>query len=141
MHVLLLLALAAPLGLAGLDHQLDFRDLHRVPVAVGDLVLEIAQAVAVAAGLGLVLVFEGFSQPVPVMGVAGALGAVGHDDVSVTVRLFTGRPVRMLDDLHQPVGMGILAQVMPVDVLVIVTVRHTPMLPAGPCSDQAAAGQ
>jgi hypothetical protein len=31
----------------GLDRQLDFRDFHRVPVAVRDLVFEITKAVTV----------------------------------------------------------------------------------------------
>jgi hypothetical protein len=89
------------LGPARLDAELDFRDFHGVPVAVRDLVLEIAQAVPMTPRLGGVLVLEGFFQAMPVVGGAvGALGLVGHDDVGVTVRLFTGAAVRMLDDLH-----------------------------------------
>jgi hypothetical protein len=47
----------------------------------------------------------------------------------------------VLDDLHQPVGMRILAEVMAVDVLVIVAVRHRPMLPVDRRAGQTAAGQ
>jgi hypothetical protein len=79
-----------------------------------------------------VLVLEGFSQFVAVVGTGpGALRPVGHDDVRVTVRVFAGTTVRMLDDLHQPVDMRSLAEVMPVNVLFIVLVWYGPMLPAG----------
>jgi hypothetical protein len=115
-----------------LDHQLDFGDFHRVPVAVGDLVLEIAQAMAVLHRLRCVIVLEGLAQPMPVVGSrVSTLGPVGHDDVRVTVRLFTGSAVRVLDNLHQPVDMRILAEVMAMQVLLTVPVRHRPMLPVG----------
>lgn len=137
-----LLSVAAPRRLAGLDHQLDFRDFNRMSVAVGGLVLEIPQTVPVAPRFGLMLVLKWFSQPVPVMGaVAGPLGVVGHDDVRVTVRLFTGAAVCMLDDLHQPVSMRIRPKIMPVDVFVIVPVRHRPILQVDGRSGQAAARQ
>jgi hypothetical protein len=98
-------------------------------VPVGDLMLEIAQVVSVPWSLRRVVVLEGLSQPMPVVGASvGALGAVGHDDVRVTVGLFTGPAVRMLDDLHQAVDMRIRAKLVPVDVFVIVPVRHRPML-------------
>ncbi len=38
-------------------------------------------------------------------GAVGTLRPVGHDDVGVTVRLLTGRPVGMLDHLDQPMDM------------------------------------
>ena len=130
------------LRLAWLDDQLDFCDFHRVPVAVGDFVLEITQAVSVPRGLRRVVVLEGLSQPVPVVGAAvGALGPVGHDDVRVTVGLVTGPAVRMLDHLDQPVDMGIRTKIVPVNVLVIVPVRHRPMLPVEGRSDETAAGE
>jgi len=89
-----------------------------------------------------VLVLEGFFQSMPMVGGAvGALGPVGHDDVRVTMRVFTVRPVRVLDDLHQPVGMRIRAEIVMVDVLVIVPVRHGPMLQVDGRSGQAASGE
>jgi hypothetical protein len=100
-------------------------------VAVRDLVLEVAQAVTVPSRLRRMLMLEGFLQSMPVVGggrAVGALRPVGHDDVGVTVRLFTGRPVGMLDHLDQPVDMRIRAKIMAVNVLVIVPVRHRPML-------------
>jgi hypothetical protein len=85
---------------------------------------------------------ERFVQSMPVVGATvGTLGPVRHDDVRVTVRLFTGRPVRMLDDLHQPVDMRIRAKIMTVNVLVIVPVGHSPMLPVDAGSGQTATGQ
>ena len=111
-------------------------------MAVGDLVLEIAEPVSVAWSLRWVVVFEGFLQPVSVVSATiGALGPVGHDDVRVTVRVFTVRPMRVLDHLDEPVGMRIRAEIMPVDVLVIVPVRHRPMLPAEGRSGQTAPGE
>ena len=124
-----------------LDHQLDLRDFHRVPVAVGHLVLEIAQSMPVASSFGRVLMFEGFFQPMPVLGTCGALGPVGHDDVCVTVRLVTGSTVRVLDDLHEAVDMQVVAVIMAMDVLVFVPVRHSPMLPVDVRSGEAAADQ
>lgn len=110
-------------------------------MAVRGLVLEIAQTVPVPSRRR-VLMLEGFFQSMPVVRIAvGALGPVRHDDVRVTVRLFTGRPVRMLDDLHQPVDMRIRAKIMMVNVLVIVPVGHSPMLPVDAGSGQTAAGQ
>src|SRR5260370_689372 len=92
--------------------------------------LEIPQAVSVPWSLRRVVVLEGFLQPMPVVGATvGALGPVGHDDVRVTVGLVTAPAVRMLDHLDQPVDMRIRAKIMPVDVLVIVPVRHRAMLP------------
>ena len=97
---------------------------------VRDLMLEIAQAVPVALRLGRVLVLERNSKPMPVISTGvGALRRVGHDDVRVTVRRFTRRPMCVLDDLDQAVDMRILTEVMAMDVLVIVPVRHRPMLP------------
>lgn len=126
--------------LAGLDDQLDLRDFHRVPVAVRDLVLEVAKPMSVPWSLRWVVVLEGFPQPVSVVSPAiDALGPVGHDDVGVTVRVFTVRPVRVLDHLDEPVRMRIRAEIMSVDVLVIVPVRHRPMLRE--CSAQPAAGE
>ena len=88
------------------------------------------------------VVLERFLQPVPVVSPAiGALGPVGHDDVGVTVRVFTVRPVRVLDHLDEPVRMRIRPEIMSVDVLVIVPVRHRPMLPAGRRRAQPAAGE
>jgi hypothetical protein len=85
---------------------------------------------------------ERFFQSMPVAGATvGPLRPVGHDDVRVTVRLLTGRPVRMLDHLDQAVEMRFLAKIMTMDVLVIVAVAHRPMLPVGVRSGQAAAGQ
>lgn len=72
---------------------------------------------------------------------AGALRPVGHDDVRVTVRLITVCSVGVLDHLDEPVGMGILTKIMAVAVLVVVPVRHRPMLPADRRSGQAASGQ
>ena len=100
-------------------------------MAVGDLVLEIAQAVTVPSRLRRMLMLEGFLQSMPVVGggrADGALRPVGHDDVGMTVRVFTGRPVGMLDHLDQPVDMRIRSKIMAVNVLVIVPVRHRPML-------------
>ena len=111
-------------------------------MAVRDLVLEIAQAVTVPSGRGRMLMLEGFLQPVSVVcATIGALGPVGHDDVRVTVRVFTVRPMRVLDHLDEPVGMRIRAEIMPMDVLVIVPVRHRPMLPAEGRSGQTAPGE
>lgn len=108
-------------------------------MAVGGLVLEIAEPMTVPGRLRRVLMLEGFFQSMSMVCVTvGRLGAVGHDDVGMTVRRFTGRSVRMLDDLHQPVDMRIRAKIMAVNVLVIVLVRHRPMLRR---SGQAATGQ
>jgi hypothetical protein len=49
--------------------------------------------------------------------------------------------VRVLDHLDEPVGMRVLAEVMAMDVLVIVPVCHRPMLPVDRRSGQPAAGQ
>lgn len=74
--------------------------------------------------------FKRFFQPMPVAGAAvGAFRPVGHDDVGVTVRIVIRPAVRVLDHFDQPVDMRIRAKIMPVDVLVIVPVRHRPMLP------------
>jgi hypothetical protein len=104
--------------------------------------LEIPQAVSVPWSLRRVIVLEGFLQPVSVVGTAvGALGPVGHDDVRVTVGLVARPAVGMLDHLDQPVDMRIRPKIVPVNVLVIVPVRHRPMLPVEGRSDQAAAGE
>ncbi len=107
-------------------------------MAISDLVLKIAEAVAMPPRPRGVIVLKRLAQPMPVVRCAvGTLGPVGHDDVRVTVRLLTGGTVGVLDDLHEAVDMRILAEVMAVDVLVIVPVRHRPrLLRAG----QAAAG-
>ena len=76
-----------------------------MPVAVGELVLEIAQAMAVLPRLRGVIMRERLFQPVPVVIAISARRSVGHDDMRVSVRLFTGRPVRVLDDLHQAVDV------------------------------------
>jgi hypothetical protein len=47
----------------------------------------------------------------------------------------------MLDHLDEAVDMRIRAEIMAVDVLVIVPVGHRPMLPVEGRSDQAAAGE
>jgi hypothetical protein len=47
----------------------------------------------------------------------------------------------VLDDLHQAVDMRILAEVMAVEVLVIVPVRHRPMLPVDVRCRQTLAGE
>ena len=99
-------------------------------MAVGDLVLKIAQAMAVPPGLRGVIVLEGFAQPMSVVRPPiSTLGLVGHDDVRMTMRLLPGGTVCVLDDLHQAVDVRILAEVVAVDVLLIVPVRHRPMLP------------
>ena len=101
-----------------------------MPVAIGQLVLQIAQAMAVAPGLRGVIVLEGLAQPMPVVRPpVSTLGPVRHDDVRVIVQLLPGGTVRVRDDLHQAVDMRIIAEVMAVKVLVIVPVRHRPMLP------------
>ena len=85
---------------------------------------------------------EGLREPMPmVASPVRTLGRVGHDDVGVTVRLLPGGTMRVLDNLHQPVDMRILAEVMAVEVLVVVPVRHRPMLPVDVRCGQAAAGQ
>ena len=72
---------------------------------------------------------ERFLQPVPVIRTSiGALGAVRHDDVGVTVTVVTVRSMRVLDHLDEPVDMRIRAEVMTVNVFVVVAVRHRPML-------------
>jgi hypothetical protein len=110
-------------------------------VTVGDLVLEIAEWVTVPLRLRRVIVLEGFLQPMPVIGAAiGALGPVGHDDVGVTVTVVTVRAMRVLDHLDQPVDVRIRAKVMTVNVLVIVPVRHRPMLIRRSALSQTAAG-
>ena len=130
------------LRLAWLDHQLDLRDFDRVPVAVGDLMLEIAEPMAVPGRLRRMLMLERFTQPMPVVCVTiGPLGPVGHDDVGVTVGVFTMRSMRVLDHLDEPVDMRIRTKIVAVNVLVIVPVRHRPMLQGDARSGQAAAGQ
>jgi hypothetical protein len=118
--------------LVRLDHELDFRDLDWVPVAVRDLMLEVTQPVAMPLALFRMLMLEGFFQSMPVAGAASrALGPVGHDDVRVTVRVLavrTVRTVRMLDHLDKPMDMRIGVKVMAVNVFVVVPVRHSPML-------------
>jgi hypothetical protein len=49
--------------------------------------------------------------------------------------------MRMLDHLDEPVDMRIRAKIMMVNVLVIVPVGHSPMLPVDAGSGQTAAGQ
>lgn len=97
-------------------------------MAIRDLVLEIPKSMPVASRLGPVIVLKRFFQPVSVVAAVSARGSVSHDDVRVSMRLFTGSTVRVLDDLHEAVSMGILAEVMAMEVLVIVPVRHRPML-------------
>jgi hypothetical protein len=88
-----------------------------------------------------VIVLEGFLQPVAMARVAtGTLGPVGHDDVGMSVTVFAMGPVGMLDHLDEPMDMGIGAKVMTVKVLLVVPVRHGPMLALDPLSGQAAAG-
>jgi hypothetical protein len=124
-----------------LDHELDLRDLDRMPVAVGDLVLEIPEPMSVPWGLRRVVVLEGLLQTVSVVcATIGALGPVGHDDVRVSVWVFTVRPMRVLDHLDEPMGMRIRAKVMTVNVLVSVPVRHRPMLIRRSAISQTAAG-
>ena len=111
-------------------------------MAVGDLVLKIAQAMAVPPGLRGVIVLEGFAQPMSVVRPPiSTLGLVGHDDVRMTMRLLPGGTVCVLDDLHQAVDVRILAEVVAVDVLLIVPVRHRPMLPVAVRRGQRAADQ
>ena len=74
-------------------------------------------------------------------GTAGALRPVGHDDVRVTVGVFTMCPMRVLDHLHEPVDMRIRTKIVAVNVLVIVPVRHRPMLQVDGRSGQPASGQ
>ena len=113
-----------------------------MPVAIGQLVLQIAQAMAVAPGLRGVIVLEGLAQPMPVVRPpVSTLGPVRHDDVRVIVQLLPGGTVRVRDDLHQAVDMRIIAEVMAVEVLVIVRVRHRPMLPVAVRCGQTVAGQ
>ena len=110
-------------------------------MAVCYLVLEIAQAVMVTSRLYRVLMLERFFQSMPVgCGAVGTLRPVGHDDVGVTVRLFTVCPVGMLDHLDEPVHMRIRTKIMAVNVFVIVSVRHRPMLQVDGRSGQAASG-
>lgn len=111
-------------------------------MAVGDLMLEIAEPVAVPGRLRRVVVLKGFPQPMSMVCVTvGPLGPVGHDDVGVTVGVLTMCPMRVLDHLDEPVDMRIRTKIVAVNVLVIVPVRHRPMLQGGARSDQAAAGQ
>jgi hypothetical protein len=115
-----------------------------MPVAVRDLVLEIAQAVPVPSRLRRMLMLEWFFESMPVVGGDGAVGAlrpVGHDDVGVTVRLFTMRPVRVLDHFDEPVDMRVRTEFVAVNILVIVPVRHRPMLQVDGRSGQPASGQ
>ena len=75
-------------------------------MAVGDLVLKIAEAMAVPPRLRGVIVLEGLAQPMSVVRPPlSTLGLVGHDDVGVTMRLLPGGTVCVLDDLHQAVNM------------------------------------
>ena len=98
-------------------------------MAVGDLVFEITKRVTVSLRLRWVVVLERFSQPVPVVGAAiGARGPVRHDDVGVAVAVVAVRPMRVLDHLDEPMDMRIRAEIMTVNVFVIVAVRHRPML-------------
>ncbi len=98
-------------------------------MSVGDLMLQIPEPVTVPWSLGRVVVLEGFLQSVSmVRATIGALGPVRHDDVRVTVTIVTVRPMRMLDHLDEPMDMRIRAKIMTVNVLVIVPVRHRPML-------------
>ncbi len=97
-------------------------------MAVGDLVLQITERVAMACRLRFVVVLERFLQPVSMRATIGPLGPVRHDDMRVTVAVVTVRPMRMLDDLDEPMDMRIRAEVMTVNVLVVVPVRHRPML-------------
>ena len=109
---------------------------------VGHLVLEIAQAMPVPPRLRGVIVLEGFAQPMSVVRPPiSTLGLVGHDDVRMTMRLLPGGTVCVLDDLHQAVDVRILAEVVAVDVLLIVPVRHRPMLPVAVRRGQTVAGQ
>jgi hypothetical protein len=126
------------LGPAWLDDQLDLGDFHRVPVGICDLVLEIAQAVPMTPRLGRMVVLEGFFEAMPVAGAVGALRPVGHDDVGVTVRLLSRAAVRVLDHFDEPVDVRILAEVMAMDVFVVVPVRHRPMLPVDRRAETAA---
>ncbi len=110
-------------------------------MAVGDFVLEITQRVTVPWRLRWVVVLERLLQPVPVVcPTICALGPVGHDDVRVTVTVVTVRPMRVLDHLDEPVDMRILAKVVTVNVLVVVPVRHRPMLIRRSALSQTAAG-
>ena len=109
---------------------------------VGDLVLEIAEPMAVLGRLRRVVVLKGFLQPMSMVCITvGPLGPVGHDDVGVTVGVFTMCSMRVLDHLNEPVDMRIHTKIVAVNVLVIVPVRHRPMLQGDARSGQAAAGQ
>jgi hypothetical protein len=88
-----------------------------------------------------VVVLEGLLQSVAmVCATIGALRPVGHDDVGVTVTIVTVGAMGVLDHLDEPMDMRVLAKVMTVNVLVIVPVRHRPMLIRRSALSQTAAG-
>ena len=84
---------------------------------------------------------EGRLEPVAMLRwLPGALRGGGHDDVRVIVAIIAMRAVRVLDDFDQtvPVRRGI--EVVPVEVLVIVAMRHAAIL-GGRASLTAGAGR
>jgi hypothetical protein len=104
--------------------------------------LEIAEAVPVPSRFRRMLMLKGFFQSMAVIGGAvGALRPVGHDDMRVIMRVFTVCPVGMFDHLDEPVNVRIRTKIVAMNVLVIVPVRHRPMLQVEGRSGQAASGQ
>jgi len=92
-------------------------------VAIGLVVLDVAQRMPMRCAAGRVVVVEGRLQPVAVVALlACRFGWRRHDDVAVALGAVGA--MRVLDDLQQPVPVRFRIMVMTVLVLVIVPMRH-----------------
>lgn len=104
-----------------------------MPVAITFFVLDLPKLVTVPRILRGMVVLEGCLQPMPVRRcLTGALGGCGHDDVRMAVAIVAVSPVGMLDHLDEAVPVGRRVEGVTVEVLVIVAVRHPPILGGGP---------
>jgi hypothetical protein len=110
-----------------LDDELD--DVNLMPVAVGLVVLEVAERMAMRPMVIRVIVFERLLQPMTMMApVRGRLHGRGHHDMRVIVLVVAVGAVGVFDDFEQAVQVGFRIVVMTVLVLVIVPMRHLSML-------------
>jgi len=93
------------------------------------VVFDVAERVTMPGIRGRVLVLERRLQAMPMLAlVRGGLGQRRHDDVGMEVALRAVGPVRVLDNLQEPVRVRFRIMVMMVLVLVIVPMRHGSML-------------
>ncbi|TMC28769.1 MAG: hypothetical protein E6J32_08800 [Chloroflexi bacterium] len=95
-----------------------------MPVAVLVVVFEVSERMTMRRAGGGVIVLEWRLKAMAMAASVGRLRRRGHHDVGVAVPVGAVGAVRVLDDLEQPVHMGLGVMVMAVLVLVVVPMRH-----------------